>query len=85
MTVTAHQTSRTHFSVGNDIVCTAEPGRVIVSIGMLKSMAEFEDWISALKQAVEAAQLPPVKPAEPENKDLRELLDRAKGKEEEEG
>lgn len=63
MTVTASLASRTKYrNESGDVFCIAEPGTVTLGIAALKSQAEIEDCIDALRQAAKEAGLPALRP-----------------------
>jgi hypothetical protein len=83
MTISSRSIPRIEYRDGETgTLCIAEPGRVFVHGYQMKSLAELEEFITTLRQAASEAQLPPVKAAEPKDKDfakLEELLKKAKG------
>ena len=58
MTVTAHPQATTDYRRGKELLCVAEPGKIVVHIFGLQSLAEVEEYISALRLAAKEAQLP---------------------------
>ncbi|MGA7924375.1 MAG: hypothetical protein WCA20_00085 [Candidatus Sulfotelmatobacter sp.] len=59
MTITAHtETSNEYRRRAHELICRVQPGKIVVHVFGLYSLAEVEEYIEALKSAAKEAQLP---------------------------
>lgn len=55
--ITSVSVPQTSFCSGRDVLCTAQPGEVVVHINTFKSKGQIADLIEALYRATEEAKL----------------------------
>jgi hypothetical protein len=83
MPITAVVNTRTQYrNSDGDVLLSTEEGKIFNGIFLLKSLAEVEEFIAALKAAAEQAKLPPVKPVTENDRlyaEIEELAQKRRG------